>query len=161
MPILNVNGKDYEGKVNFKFDSLAKEKYYGEDKDGNRSSGIKNIYEKLLNLDTQGLVGFWDCALNFHKDRPKLYQIEDALEKEIEKHGETEPLFKECFKAMDESGFFKSQAKQYWKDIEEVQDFAEDDKQAKQLEAYQKRMKANRARLLGQAEPIEEEIQAS
>lgn len=148
MPILNVNGKDYEAKVTFKFNSLAKEKYYGEDKEGNKTSGINNIYEKLLNYEPEGLIGFWDCAVNHIKDRPKAFQIEEALEVAIEKAGESEILFKDCFKAMDESGFFKTQAKKFWKDLDTTPDFAKDDQEKKQMEIYVKRMKDNRAIML-------------
>lgn len=148
MPILNIGGKDYEAKVTFKFNSLAKEKYYGEDKEGNKSAGINNIYEKLLGYEHEGLIGFWDCAVNHLKERPKTHEIEDALMEVIDKEGDTEKLFKDCFKAMDQSGFFKLQAKKYWKDIDKIQDFAEDEKEKKQMKTYKERMKANREALM-------------
>lgn len=149
MPILNINDKDYEAKVTFKFNSLAKEKYYGEDKEGNKSAGINNIYEKLLSYEHEGLIGFWDCAVNHYKERPKTYEIEDALMVVIDKEGDTEKLFKDCFNAMDQSGFFKLQAKKYWKDIGNVPNFAEDEKEKKQMETYVQRMKDNKAELTG------------
>ncbi|MCJ0932921.1 tail assembly chaperone [Virgibacillus halodenitrificans] len=148
MPILNIDGKDYEAKVTFKFNSLAKEKYYAEDKEGNKASGINNIYEKLLGYDHEGLLGFWDCAVNHYKERPKTHEIEDALMVVIEKEGDTEKLFKDCFKAMDQSGFFKLQAKKFWKDLENVPNFAEDQKEKKQMEVYVKQMKDNREELI-------------
>ncbi|WP_167578630.1 tail assembly chaperone [Jeotgalibacillus proteolyticus] len=149
MPILNVNGKDLESKVTFKFNSLAKEKYYGEDKEGNKSSGINNIYEKLLNFDHEGLIGFWDCAVNHLKERPTRGDIEDALMAVIEKDDDTEKLFKEAFETMDKSGFFKLQAKKYWKDLEKAPEFAKDDKEKTQIETYVQRMKDSRDQLLG------------
>ncbi|KIL46155.1 tail assembly chaperone [Jeotgalibacillus campisalis] len=148
MPILNVNGKDYESKVTFKFNSLAKDKYYGEDKDGNKSSGINNIYEKLLNFDHEGLIGFWDCAVNHLKDRPIRADIEEALMDVIDKDDDTEQLFKEAFIAMDNSGFFKLQAKKYWKDLEVAPEFAKDEKEKAQMEKYVQRMKDSRTELL-------------
>ncbi|KIL45764.1 tail assembly chaperone [Jeotgalibacillus soli] len=149
MPILNVNGKDYEAKVTFKFNSLAKDKYYGQDKEGNKSSGINSIYEKLLNFDHDGLLGFWDCAVNHLKDRPILADIEAALEKRIEADDDTEDLFKEAFAVMDNSGFFKKQAKKYWKDLEKVPEFAKDEKEKTQMQTYVQRMKDSKAELLG------------
>ncbi|WP_164670967.1 tail assembly chaperone [Virgibacillus doumboii] len=148
MPILNINGKDYEAKVTFKFNSLAKEKYHGEDKEGNKTSGINNIYERLLNYDHEGLIGFWDCAVNHIKERPKQFEIEEALMAAIDKEGDTEKLFKDCFKAMDQSGFFKTQAKKFWKDLEKAPDFASDEKEKAQIEMYVKRMKESRKTIM-------------
>ncbi|PAD36323.1 tail assembly chaperone [Terribacillus saccharophilus] len=144
MPILNVNEKDYEARVTFQFNKLAKEKYYGEDKEGNKTSGINNIYEKLLNYDHEGLIGFWDCAVAHLKDRPKLPEIEEALLKMMDEAGESEDLFKDCFKAMDESGFFKTQAKKYWKDLDRAPEFAKDAEEKKQIQTYVTRLKESR-----------------
>lgn len=144
MPFLNIDGIDYEAKVNYAFNRLAKEKYFGEDKEGNKSSGLTNIYEKLLRFDHEGLIGFWDCALNSVKNRPKLFKIEEALEERIEQDGESEQLFKDCFNAMDQSGFFKTQAKKFWKDMEKTEDFVTDEKEKEQVRAYIKQMQESR-----------------
>ncbi|MFJ6415007.1 tail assembly chaperone [Terribacillus saccharophilus] len=144
MPFLNIDGKDYEAKVTFQFNKLAKERYYGEDKEGNKSSGINNIYEKLLNYDHEGLIGFWDCGVAHLKDRPKVIDIENALLELMDQAGDSEQLFKDCFKAMDESGFFKTQAKKFWINLEKAPDFAKDATEKKQIQTYLTRMKESR-----------------
>lgn len=119
MAILTIKGKDYEAKCNFKFEKTADKKYNEEDKNGNQAGGFHSIYTGLLQYSNKHLVSFWDCALDYlGKDKPSIADIEEALESRIEQDEDTEPLFKEAFKTVDESGFFKRQAKNFWKNIE-------------------------------------------
>ena len=119
MAILSINGKDYEAKCNFKFDRLADERYNEEDKDGNKMGGFMSIYMNLLQFDPSALSAFWDCALSYlGKGRPSQEEVENALMEKIDEEGDTEGLIKEAFGVIDNSGFFKKQAKNFWKDLE-------------------------------------------
>lgn len=135
MAILTIKEKDYEAKCNFKFDKLADEKYSEEDKNGNKSGGFHTIYTGLLQYSNKHLVYFWDCALAYlGKAKPSLADIEEALETRIEADGDTEYLFKEAFKTVDESGFFKRQAKNFWRNMENFKKTGKTEEEQKQNE---------------------------
>jgi len=117
--ILEIGGKDYEAKCTFKFDRVADAKYNQKDKDGNETGGFSAIYTGLLQYSTKSLLQFWDCGLAYlGKNGPKLEEIEEALDAKIEEFGDIEPLFKEAFQTIDNSGFFKLQVKSFWKNID-------------------------------------------
>ncbi|MBT2680054.1 hypothetical protein J7E38_13650 [Bacillus sp. ISL-35] len=119
MAFLEINGKEFEAKCTFRFERLADKKYSEKDNDGNDVGGFHGLYTNLLQYSNKHLLAFWDCGLEYlGKDKPKLEDIEAAIEQRIEEDGDTEKLFKEAFNAVDESGFFKKQAKSYWKNIE-------------------------------------------
>jgi hypothetical protein len=123
MAILTINGTDHEAKCNFKFDRLAEERYNEADKDGNKMGGFMSIYMNLLQFDPTALSAFWDCALShLGKGKPGQEDIENALMEQIDKEGDTEGLIKEAFGVIDNSGFFKKQAKNFWKDLEMLKD---------------------------------------
>lgn len=118
MARLTIKDRDYEGKCTFRFDRLADSKYNSDDAKGNETGGFMSIYMGLLQYDNKYLSAFWDCALEYlNKDRPKLSDIETAIEDRIEEDEDTELLFKEAFNAVDQSGFFKKQAKNFWKNL--------------------------------------------
>lgn len=124
MAFLTIDGKDYEAKCNFKFDRVAEERYNEADKDGNKMGGFMSIYMNLLQFDPTALSAFWDCALSHlgKNLKPSQEQIENALMEKIEEEGDTEGLIKEAFGVIDNSGFFKKQAKNFWKDLEIMKD---------------------------------------
>ncbi len=118
MAFLTINGKELEAKCNFRFERLADKKYSEQDKEGNDIGGFHALYSNLLQFSNKHLLAFWDCALDYLvKDKPKTEEIEAAIESRIEEDGDTEQLFKEAFEVIDESGFFKKQARNYWKNI--------------------------------------------
>lgn len=118
MAKLTINEIEYEGKCTFKFDRLADQKYDDKDTKGNSTGGFMSLYMNLLQYSNKHLVAFWDCALEHKgKDKPPLAAIEAAIEARIEEDGDTELLFKEAFNAVDQSGFFKKQAKNFWKNL--------------------------------------------
>jgi hypothetical protein len=149
MALLEIKGKEYEAKCTFRFDRLADKKYSEQDKDGNDVGGFHNIYTNLLQFSNKFLLAFWDCALDYlGKDKPKLEDIEEAIEQRIEEDGDTEKLFREAFNTVDESGFFRKQAKNYWKNIEAYkqtgkteEEKTEKQRQAAMLEQMYKEMK--------------------
>lgn len=119
MARLTIKDKEYEGKCSFKFDRLADSKYNSEDSNGNETGGFMSIYTALLQYDNKQLLAFWDCALDYlGKEKPSLSDIETAIEARIEDDGDTEVLFKEAFHAVDESGFYRKQAKNFWKNLQ-------------------------------------------
>ncbi|WP_191556613.1 tail assembly chaperone [Metabacillus idriensis] len=120
MAFLTINGTEHEAKFNFKFSKLADEKYGTEDEKGKKSNGFHNVYMGLLQASNESLVQFWDCGLNHlkGKDKPSLEAIEDAIAERIEEDGDSEPMLKEAYQAIDQSGFFKQQSKKFWKNIE-------------------------------------------
>ncbi|CAH0185882.1 tail assembly chaperone [Peribacillus simplex] len=139
MAILEINGKDYEAKCTFKFERLAEKKYVEKDKNENEVSGFMSVYMNLLQYSNKHLLAFWDCALEYlaKSDKPKIEDIEEALMKRIEEDDDTEKLFKEAFNAVDQSGFFKKQAKNFWKDFELMKDLGKtEEEKAENLKVY-------------------------
>lgn len=119
MAMLTIKGIDREAKCNFKFDRVAEEKYNEKDKEGNSMGGFMSLYMNLLQFDTKALSAFWHCALaHLGKDLPSQEDIEEAIMARIDEEGDTEGLIKEAFGVIDNSGFFKKQAKNFWKDLE-------------------------------------------
>ncbi|MGN7409969.1 tail assembly chaperone [Sporosarcina sp. SAFN-010] len=138
MAILTIKGKDYEGKCTFKFDRLADSKYNEADANGNETGGFMSLYMHLLQSSTKHLPAFWDCALEYlKKEKPSLEDIEEALEQRIEEDGDADQLFREAFKAVDESGFYKKQAKSFWKNLEMMKESGvTDEEKADNLKMY-------------------------
>ncbi|WP_258831446.1 tail assembly chaperone [Peribacillus frigoritolerans] len=139
MAILEINGKDYEAKCTFKFERLAEKKYAEKDKSENELGGFMSVYMNLLQYSNKHLLAFWDCALEYlsKSDKPKIEDIEEALMKRIEEDDDTEKLFKEAFNAVDQSGFFKKQAKNFWKDFELMKDLGKtEEEKAENLKVY-------------------------
>jgi hypothetical protein len=148
MPTLNVNGKQYEGKVSFKFSEVA-DKKYAKESDQGETDGMHVIYSQLLEGNTAALSSFWDCALSHHKQRPTVEAIQEALEEQGEED-DFDNLFKDAFTAMDESGFFKKRRNNFWKNLELFEKFVktEDEKEAAALHIAN--MKESRAQLTGE-----------
>jgi Phage protein. len=147
MSTLNISKKQYEAKIAFAFDRRANEKYAPKDeKKGN--TGLEVIYEDLLNYRLRGLSAFWDCALAYLKkgQQPICEDINNGLEAVIEEEG-AERLFKEAFKALDESGFFKLQLKEFWKNVNMIDKLAGEGDQ-KQANLAKEIMAAQRKELL-------------
>lgn len=149
MALLTIKEKDYEAKCNFKFEKLADKKYSEKDKNGNDLGGFMNIYMNLLDYSNKYLVAFWDCALEMYgKDKPSVEQIEGAIEARIEEDGDTEKLFQEAFQTVDQSGFFKKQAKNFWNDFELLKETGKtEEEKAENLKMYQRMIK-NRDELM-------------
>lgn len=120
MATLEINGTQHEAKCSFAFDRVAKQKYKNFDENGQEIEGFMSIFLGVLSFDNQSLVSFWDCALAHEENRPTVTDIENALEAIIDKTGETEPLFKEVFGAINESGFYKNPVKKFWDGLETV-----------------------------------------
>lgn len=144
MAILTIKGKDYEGKCTFKFDRLADAKYNEADANGNETGGFMSLYMQLLQSSTKHLPAFWDCALEYlKKEKPSLEDIEEAIEQRIEEDGDTDQLFREAFKALDESGFYKKQAKSFLKNLEMLKESGvTDEEKADNLKMYNMMMDA-------------------
>lgn len=148
MPTLAIGKKQYEAKLAFAFDRRANEKYIG-NKDGGLS-GIETIYQELLSFKASALSAFWDCGLAYlKKSQPIVDDINAALEAVIEEEG-TERLFKEAFKALDSSGFFKLQLKEYWKNVNMIDRMADenDKKELKQANLAKETLQNKRKELL-------------
>lgn len=120
MAFLTIGEKEYEAKFNFKFSKVAEEKYGEMDGKGNKSGGFHSVYMGLLQGSNDSLVAFWDCGLSYlkGKDKPSLEAIQDAIVERVEEDEDTEPMIKEAYQAIDQSGFFKQQSKKFWKNIE-------------------------------------------
>ncbi|MGG3573902.1 tail assembly chaperone [Bacillus gobiensis] len=149
MAFLTIGDKQYEAKATFKFEMIADKKYGGE----NELTGLESIYQKLMSYKPSGLLAFWDCATAHYskKEQPSVDLIAEALE-EIMEHedGADERLFKEAFKALDSSGFFKLQLKEYWKNIDLIEKMADenDEKEIKQAKAAKEMYTERRKELL-------------
>jgi hypothetical protein len=148
MPTLNVNGKQYEGKVSFKFSELA-DKRYAKETDQGETDGMHVIYSQLLEGNTSALSSFWDCALAHHRQRPTVEYIQEALEEQGEED-DFETLFKDAFTAMDESGFFKRRRNNFWKNLEMYEAFSKTEDEKEMAKVHIANMKENRAQLIGE-----------
>lgn len=120
MATLTIKDKQEEAKFGFAFKNLADKNYNQTDTEGNELGGFSAIYTGLLQFDLDALKAFWDCGLAHlgTKGRPSIADIETALEARIEADEDTVPLFKEAFRVINESGFFKKDAKTFWKNLE-------------------------------------------
>lgn len=151
MAFLTINDEEYKAKVTFNFARRADDRYktVQKSKEGEYEvSGVESIYQDLLSYKVPALASFWDCAVHSKKDRPKVEDIEEAIEAEIEKGDEAiDNLFKEAFTALDQSGFFKRQLNEYWKNIELSEKMAKDEKEKAQAKEYIKQMRAKRKEL--------------
>lgn len=145
MAFITIGDKELKSRTDFKFERLANERYNKEDGNGNAMGGFLTIYMNLLEYDTSSLLAFWDCGLaHLKKDKPSTEAIEEALYEQIEEKGDTEPLFKEAFKELDESVFFKKKVKEFWKDLDGLGKHGETEKEKEQNKEMAKRMKQRR-----------------
>lgn len=138
MAFLTINGKQFEAKANFKFERAADKKY--KDEKG-EISGVEKIYQDLMSKKIGALLAFWDCATaQYGKGhQPSLVDIEESLTTIIENDNEeVEQLFKDAFQTMDNSGFFRLQLKEFWKNLDLIDQLAEDEKEKKQGEIAKK-----------------------
>ncbi|WGT40147.1 tail assembly chaperone [Lysinibacillus sp. 1 U-2021] len=118
MATLTIAGTQQEAKFGFAFKNLADKNYNQKDDKGNEVGGFNGIYTGLLQYDIDALKAFWDCGLAHLKKRPSITDIEEALEARIEEDGDTDQLFKEAFREIDASGFFKKSVTTFWKNLE-------------------------------------------
>ena len=140
---LEIDGKQYEAKVNFKFERTAEKKYRDEN-----YSGLEKIYQELMAYKTSALLSFWDCATShLAKSQPSLEKIENALENEIE-NGDVEQLFKDAFRAIDESGFFKLQLREFWNNLELIDKLAKNEEEKEQGKVAKEMFQNKREELL-------------
>ncbi|MEK4922026.1 tail assembly chaperone [Cytobacillus sp. FSL R5-0569] len=145
MAVLTIGEREYEARTDFKFEKVANEKYNEEDSQGNKQGGLINIYSKLLEFDILFLSAFWDCALSHLKsEKPSLESIENAILKHIEENGDADQLFKDAFRKLDNSGFFKQKVKKYWKNLNLMSDFGETENEKKAILEMIEEAKENR-----------------
>lgn len=138
MALLEINGKDVEAKITYASERFADKKYGGEQVNNAEVSGLTTIYMSLLDYSNKHLVAFWDSALvHLGKDKPKVEEIEAALEAKFEEDGDTLDSFRDAFEAMDESSFFKKAALKFWKNFELMKDAGKnDDEKNSNLKMY-------------------------
>lgn len=132
MAFLTIGDKQYEAKANFKFERVAEKKYKKED---GEITGLEQIYQDLMSYKTSALLAFWDCATaHLGKSQPSVEKIEEALSDVLENgtDEEVKQLFKDAFQTVDKSGFFRLQLKEFWKNLDLIDQLAEDEKEKKQ-----------------------------
>jgi len=135
MAYLTIDGKEYEARTDFKFERTANEKYNQTDAEGNKQGGLVTIYGNLLEFDTLYLAAFWDCALAHLKgDKPSLESIEKAILDYMDEHNDLDQLFKDAFRKLDNSGFFRKKVKKFWKNMEMMKDFVEGEMEKRSVE---------------------------
>ncbi|MGG3624399.1 tail assembly chaperone [Bacillus gobiensis] len=147
MAFLTIGDKQYEAKTSFKFDRIADKKYSSE----GELTGLENIYQGLMGYKIKSLAAFWDCGTAHYgkREQPSIESIEDTIERIIEEdEKEIEKMFKDAFKALDESGFFRLQLKEYWKNIDMLEQLAEDEKEIKQAQMAKDMFTEKRKELL-------------
>lgn len=140
--LIEIEGKEYEGKCNFAFDRYTDAKFGEVDENGQKQGGFHNLYSRLLELEPKALVDFWEAALaHLGKKKPTTEAIEKALEERIEEDEDVFPAIQEAFNEIDNSGFFKRKAKSFWKDVELMKEIGgQNEEEAKKVEIAYKRM---------------------
>lgn len=148
MAILTIAGKQFEAKTNFKFEKLAEKKYKNQHKD-NEMSGLEGIYQDLLSYKVAGLLKFWDCATAHYKEnQPSIDDIEEAIENFIEQNPEEDQkLYQDAFQAIDNSGFFRLQLKEFWNNLDMIEKMVDDEKELQQAQAAREMFLAKRIEL--------------
>jgi hypothetical protein len=137
MATLTIGKDQHDAKYGFAFKNLADKNYNETDKEGNEIGGFTAIYQGLLQFNLDALKAFWDCGLAHLKKRPSIAQIEAALEARIEEDGDTENLFKEAFQEINASGFFKKDAKIFWKNLDMFKEMGTEQEQAENAKGVQ------------------------
>ncbi len=152
MATLTIAGKQHDAKFGFAFKNLADKNYNQTDKDGNEVGGFSSIYTGLLQFDIDALKAFWDCGLAHlgTKGRPTIAEIEKGLEARIDEDEGTEELFKEAFCEIDSSGFFKRDAKVFWKNLELFKTMGKTDEEKAENEKSIQMLMDAKAELLGE-----------
>lgn len=148
---LNINGKEYEAKATFFFDKVAK-KFSTEETDENgkkvKSPGFNAIYGGILERETDSVADFWECATAHEKAKPSREDIELAIMEEIDKTDDTINLLQGALHIMNDSGFFKQQARLYWSQLQKAPKMVkEEDKET--TKAGIEIMKENYKELMG------------
>lgn len=147
--LLTIENKEVQGKPSFAFLKLANSKYGTfQEQTGKMVNGLANILTGIVEGDIQAAAQYWDCATAHlsKKGKPTIEQIEEALESRIEEDGDTEPLLKEIYKEISESGFFKKTVKNYWNDLELMKGFGKDEEEKAQNNlAYEQTLKKKAA----------------
>nr|WP_309101682.1 tail assembly chaperone [Fredinandcohnia onubensis] len=138
MATLTIDGKHYEAKANFKFERVADKKYKGEK---GELSGLEQIYQDLMSYKSSALIAFWDCATaHLAKDnQPSVEKIEEALSNVFENDPDAaEQLFKDAFQTVDNSGFFRLQLREFWKNLDLIDKLAKDEQEKEQAQLAKK-----------------------
>lgn len=143
--LLKIGDQEIQGKPSFAFLKHADANYGTfQEQTGKMVNGLANILTGIVDGDIQAAAQFWDCATAHlaKKGKPTIEQIEQALEERIEEDGDTEPLLKEIYKEISESGFFKKTVKNFWNDIELMNEFGKtEEEKAQNKLAYEQTLK--------------------
>lgn len=117
---LTINEKEYTAKASFAFLKSVQSLGQFTEQTGKIEGGLEALITALVSNDIDSLVDFWSAATAHYgkKDKPTREQIETSLENIIEGGKDIEELFKEAYKFMRESGFFKKRIKLLWEQIE-------------------------------------------
>lgn len=138
MAFLTIDGKQFEAKANFKFERTAEKKY--KDEKG-ELSGLEKVYQDLMSYKASAIIAFWDCATSHYaKGQPSIEKIEEALIEIIENgtEEEIEQLYKDAFKAVDNSGFFRLQLREFWNNLDLIDKLAKDETEKEQAKLAKK-----------------------
>lgn len=147
MATLLVKDVELEAQTGFKFSKQADKKYSRKEKESDPDNGFNMLFGGLVEYENDWLVAFWDCALHTHPKKPRLEDIEDALEERFKRDGGTEEAFKEAYRAIDESDFFGKKVQKYWSNYELMKNFGKRDEEREQHKMVYERMMAAKAEI--------------
>lgn len=140
MATLNINGTEFTAQCGFRFSKLADKKYSRKQQESDPDNGFNTLFAGLIEFENDHLVAFWDCALDYApKDKPRLEEIEQALEERFKEDHGTEEAFKEAYREIDESDFFGKKVQKYWSNIELMKDFGRNEEEKEQMKMSYKR----------------------
>lgn len=122
--VLNINGEEIKAKAIFAFDQKA-EKFATEEKDDkgktNTVAGFNNIFNGILERDTNSIADFWECATAYlGKKAPSREDIELALTEVIEEKEDTLELLQGALDVLNNSGFFRQKSRLFWLQMNEA-----------------------------------------
>lgn len=128
---------EVEAKATFFFDQVA-EKFAKETEDENgkkiTTPGFNAIFNGILDFDTDSIANFWECATAYLKERPTREQIEQAIFDIIDEKQDTIELLQGALDVMNNSGFFKRKARQFWKQMNQATKMSkEEDKEMTEI----------------------------
>lgn len=116
--VLTINGEEIKAKATFLFDKKA-EKFATEDKDNEgkttKVAGFNNIFNGLLERDTNSIADFWECATAYlGKNAPSREDIEKALIDIVNEKDDSIELLQGALDILNNSGFFKQKSRLFW-----------------------------------------------
>lgn len=152
--VLTINGEEVKAKATFLFDKKA-EKFATEDKDNEgkttKVAGFNNIFNGLLERDTNSIADFWECATAYlGKNAPTREDIEKTLMGVVDEKQDSIELLQGALDILNNSGFFKQKSRLFWTQMNIAPTMVKEDEKESTKNGIQF-MKDNYKEIMGEA----------